>query len=104
MDLSVEMILRAQRGEATAQASLLRQVVPAFRALLRRLGQNFEREDQLQELLTHLLSVLPQFRVEGPAKFSTWAYTVAHRFVLMERRRRRLTVEPLNEVEEPQDR
>lgn len=78
---------RAQRGDREAQERVLDAVAPMLVSLVRRLCPASEREDVVQELVAHLLAVLPRFEPAGPAKFSTWAYTVVMRQLLMKRRR-----------------
>ncbi|MFZ5442027.1 MAG: RNA polymerase sigma factor [Myxococcota bacterium] len=80
-------VLQAQRGDAGAQAALLRNLGGLVGALVRRLGARHELEDQLHDVFVHLLEALPQFDVDGPAKLSTWAFTVTQRWLLMQRRR-----------------
>jgi RNA polymerase sigma-70 factor (ECF subfamily) len=89
-------IRAAQRGDLAAQRSVLESVGPLLASLVRRLGDRREAADQLQALFAHLLSVLPRFEPDGPASFSTWTYTVAHRWLLKARQGRQLTLFPLD--------
>lgn len=98
MDLDLETIRRAQKGDPLARAAFLRGCIRSIRALARKLADPQDVEDRVQELLTHLLEVLPQFDPRGPARPSTWVYTVAWRALLMQRRKRKLTVVPLEEA------
>jgi RNA polymerase sigma-70 factor, ECF subfamily len=85
--LELEDTVRAQRGDRQAQQRVLAALGPLLASLVRRLGDRKDPEDQLQELFAHVLSVLPKFDPAGPATLSTWAYTVAMRQLLMEKRR-----------------
>jgi RNA polymerase sigma-70 factor (ECF subfamily) len=78
---------RAVAGEPLAQAAFLREVGPQVVSLVRRLGEAGQREDEVHEVFAHLLQVLPRFKTDGTAKLTTWAFTVAHRFLLMKRRK-----------------
>lgn len=103
MDFAPEILARARQGHSAAQAEVLRRSVGPIRALIRRLGAAHEREDQVQDALAHLLRALPQFDPDGSAKFSTWAFTVVHRWLLMQRRRRKLELVPLQVAHEVAD-
>jgi RNA polymerase sigma-70 factor (ECF subfamily) len=95
MDLSADIVRRAQGGDPEAQVAFLQAVSGPVRSLLYRLGVPGEAEDALQEVYAKLLDVLPAFRIEGPAKPTTWAYTVIHRWLLERRRKRHLALVPL---------
>ncbi|MGV3625010.1 MAG: RNA polymerase sigma factor [Archangium sp.] len=94
--MSPELLLKAQRGDADARAAFLREVGGSVAALVRRLGERRDIEDQLQEIFTHLLEVLPRFDPHGPAQVSTWVFTVTHRWLLMQRRKATLTLVPID--------
>lgn len=85
----------AQRGDARAQEAVLRELGPLVARLVYRLGAHGEADDLLQELFAHLLAVLPRFDPRGPAQLSTWAFAVAQRWLLMQRRRAAPTLVPL---------
>jgi RNA polymerase sigma-70 factor (ECF subfamily) len=95
MEIDAGTVSRAQRGDPRAQAAFLRAVGPSVRALLRRLRFGGEIEDDVQEVYTKLLDVLPRFRLDGPARPQTWVYTVVHRWVMERHRKRRLHLVPL---------
>lgn len=80
-------LTQAQAGDTRAQEALLHELGPVLASLVYRLGARREAEDQLQAILAHLLAVLPRFDPEGPAQLSTWAFSVAQRWLLMEKRR-----------------
>lgn len=93
--MSPEQLQRAQRGEADAREAFLREVGPAVASLVRRLGDRRDVQDQLHDVFMHLLDVLPRFDPRGPAQLSTWVFTVAHRWLLMQRRKPTPTLVPL---------
>src|SRR4051812_18962264 len=82
-------LARAVAGAPDAQAAFLREVGPQVASLVRRLGESGQREDEIHEIFAHLLQALPRFKTDGAAKVTTWAFTVAHRFLLMKRRKAR---------------
>ena len=97
--MSPEQLQRAQRGEADAREAFLREVGPAVASLVRRLGDRRDVQDQLHDVFMHLLDVLPRFDPRGPATLSTWVFTIAHRFVLDERKRFKPTLVPVDTLE-----
>lgn len=66
-------------------------------ALLKRSGIA-NLEDAVQEVLAKLLGVLPQFDPHGTARLTTWVFTVAHRWLLDQRKRRHLILVSLDEA------
>jgi RNA polymerase sigma-70 factor (ECF subfamily) len=103
VDLDPLTLKRAQQGDPKAQAAFLRAFAGSLRRLVRLAGRHEEGEDQLQELSIKLLQVVPQFDPRGPARLSTWVFTVAHRWLLGERRRRRLQAVAIEEAAEVPD-
>jgi len=97
MHLDDATLRRAQAGEAPAQTLFLRRCAGPLRALVRRMGARHESEDQLQELFVTLLQALPRFSPDGPATLATWVFAVGHRFLLAQRRKRKLELVPLEE-------
>jgi RNA polymerase sigma-70 factor (ECF subfamily) len=94
--MEVRTITRAQRGDVEAQALVLREVGGVVASLVRRLGERSQADDLLHDVLAHLLEVLPKFDPQGRAQLTSWAFTVAQRWLLMHRRRRALQVVPLD--------
>lgn len=92
------LLKKAQAGDTYAQGVFLREMGPHIAGLVRRLGNRAELDDQLQELFEHLLKVLPKFEPNGTAKLSTWVFSVSHRWLLMQKRKRGLTLVPLDEA------
>src|SRR5262249_51906504 len=103
MDVPLETIERAKAGDLRAREDLLRAFAGPLRALGRRWGSPADPEDQLQELFAKVLRVLPQFEVAGAARLSTWIFTVAHRALLEQRRRPRLTLVSLDQASQIAD-
>src|SRR5438128_1922014 len=96
-ELDAGSVQRAQQGDRSAQATFLRRYVKPLHAFLRRSGLEHDADDATQELLAKLLRVLPSFQPVGPATLTTWVFTVAHRWLVDEKRRRHLAVAPLDE-------
>jgi RNA polymerase sigma-70 factor (ECF subfamily) len=95
MELDTETIHRAQRGDRLAQAALLRRYAPILHAVIRRTWPGGDGEELTQILCERLLRVLDRFDTGGAASLATWVFTVAHRWLIDERRRRHLAVAPL---------
>lgn len=87
--MNADLLRRAQRGVPEARAALVRDVGPLLASVVRRLGARDDAEDQVQAIFAHVFAVLSQFDPAGPAQFTTWVYTVAHRWLLMQHRRAR---------------
>jgi RNA polymerase sigma-70 factor, ECF subfamily len=87
LTVNAALLARAQQGDTTARAEFLREVGPSVAALIHRLGSRSDAQDQLHEVFAHLLEVLPRFDPDGPAQLSTWVFTVAHRWLLMQKRK-----------------
>jgi RNA polymerase sigma-70 factor (ECF subfamily) len=96
-ELSAELIARAQHGDRAAQEAFLRRYVRPLHALVRRSGAPGDPDDLTQELLSRLLTALPRFDPAGPARLTTWVFTVAQRWLIDERRRRHLTLVELED-------
>jgi RNA polymerase sigma factor (sigma-70 family) len=88
-DVTPELLEKAQRGDRSAQAALLREIGPQVSSLIRRLGHRRDADDQRHDIFLHLLAVLPKYDLHGPAQFSTWVFTVAYRWLLMQQRKPR---------------
>ena len=81
---------RAQRGDERAWRTLIAHHQSAVHALIWRMlaGRARHRvEDLAQETFVRVLRALPGFRLDGPAKLSTWILTIATRLALNEMRR-----------------
>jgi len=103
MELDEATIQHARRGDRGAQDAFLRRYAGPLHALLKRAG-TLNTEDAVQELLAKLLSVLPRFNPAGSAMLTTWVFTVAHRWLLDQRKRRHLTLVPLEQALDIADR
>ncbi|MFT3713466.1 MAG: sigma-70 family RNA polymerase sigma factor [Archangium sp.] len=75
---------------------MLREVGGVVASLVRRLGDRSQADDQLHDVFAHLLEVLPKFDPNGPAQLTSWAFTVAQRWLLMQRRKRSLRLVPID--------
>jgi RNA polymerase sigma-70 factor (ECF subfamily) len=95
MDLDAATITRAQRGERQAQAVFLRRYAGPLHSFVRRMAPGPDVDDRVQEVLAKLLQVLPRFTPHGSASFSTWVFTVAHRWLLDVHKRRHLSLVPM---------
>lgn len=97
MDVDAHTLVRAQRGDRHALGVVLARFAGPLHAFLRRAWPGGDSEELAQAVLARLVEVLPRFDPRGPATLSTWVFTVAHRWLIDERRRRHLTVAPLSE-------
>lgn len=90
-------VRRAQAGDRRAQEEFLTRYVHGLHAFVRRSGAPGDPDDLTQELLGKLLQVLPRFTPGGPATLSTWVFTIAHHWLLDEKKRRHLSLAPLDD-------
>lgn len=97
MELDRITVERLRRGERGAQDLFLRRYAPVMHAFVRRAGPGGDADDLTQELLEKLLSVVSRFTPDGPAILTTWVFTVAHRWLLDEKKRRHLQLAPLDD-------
>jgi len=95
----VELVRRAQQGDAAAFAELVaRHQRQLYRLALRMTGSEADAQEVLQEAFLNAYQKLPNFR--GEAQFSSWLYRIAANSALMRLRRKRrapdaLTDQPL---------
>lgn len=82
-------MLRAQRADREAQAEVLRRYTRLLHRLVVTTCPAKDEHDLVQSLLARLLEVLPRFEPNGPAKLTTWVFTIAHRFLLDVKKRAR---------------
>src|SRR5689334_18072791 len=87
-------LARAQRGEETARRALVLRYQDPVHALLWRLLGGTRRqalvEDVAQEAFLRVFRALPRFVQGGPARLSTWIFTIATRLAMMELRKKPL--------------
>ncbi|MBL8909514.1 MAG: RNA polymerase sigma factor, partial [Archangium sp.] len=105
-ELSREVVVRAQQGDRAAQSEVLRRYVRVLHRLAVTTGAGHDAEELVQAMLTRLLEVLPRFEVNGPAKLTTWVFTIAHRYLLDQQKRVRpklVAVENAAALEAPVD-
>jgi len=92
------MVDRLRRGDRAAQDVFLRRYAPVMHAFVRRAGpRDADVDDLTQELLEKLLGVVARFDFDGPAILTTWVFTVAHRWLLDEKKRRHLQLAAMDE-------
>ena len=96
MELDRVTVERLRRGERGAQDLFLRRYAPVMHAFVRRAGPSGDVDDLTQELLEKLLGVVSRFSPDGPAILTTWVFTVAHRWLLDEKKRRHLQLAPID--------
>ncbi len=97
MELDRLTVERLRRGDRGAQDIFLRRYAPVMHAFVRRAGPVGDADDLTQELLEKLLTVVARFDFDGPAILTTWVFTVAHRWLLDEKKRRHLQLAPIDE-------
>lgn len=90
LDLDELTLERARRGHEEACRALFRCYQRrVFSYLWRMLGHHATLqnvEDLAQETFLRVFRALPTFRAGGPAKLSTWIFTIGHRLALNELR------------------
>lgn len=88
---AINLVVRAQSGDAAAMHAFVRAHERAVFALLSRmLGPGPHVEDLAQECFLRAFDALGRFDPSGPASPSTWLLTIATRLALDARKRRRL--------------
>ena len=96
-------VRRAQAGDKRAQTVFLQRYVRPMHGLVRRSGAQGDVDDLTQELLHKLLLALPRFTHDGPATLTTWVFTIAHHWLLDEKKRRHLQLLPIDEAHQVAD-
>ena len=96
-----ELIHRYQAG----QADLFEAIFDRFKDYVYRVAYSLiqhaaEAEEVTQETFLDVLKALPRYRVEGPARFETWLYTVTANRCKMRWRRKQLPTADWDEVGE----
>jgi RNA polymerase sigma-70 factor (ECF subfamily) len=87
---TADLIRRFQRGQPRAFEALFdRYKDYIYRVAFFVLRNREEAEDAVQETFLDLLNALPDYDVDGPAKFETWLYRVTVNRSRMRLRRRR---------------
>lgn len=82
VEVPVEVVLRAQRGDREAQAVVLKRYAAVLHQVVRRIAGPRDAEALTQSVLERVLVALPKFEVNGPASLTTWVLTVAHHFLV----------------------
>jgi RNA polymerase sigma-70 factor, ECF subfamily len=94
-ELDPAILLRARRGDPPAFRALYQHHADAvYGFLVRILGEAAAAEDALQESFLRVLGALGRFDPQGPARLSTWIFTIARRVALNALERRRLDRRP----------
>jgi len=98
---TMELIRRFQRGQPLMFEALFdRYKDYVYRVAFYTLRHAEEAEDATQETFLDVLRALPDYDVEGMARFETWLYRVTVNRCKMRLRRRQLPSEEWDEVEE----
>ena len=98
---TADLILRFQRGQPLAFDALYdRYKNYVYRVAFYVTRHAQEAEDATQEAFLDVLKALPNYDVEGPARFETWLYRVTVNRCRMRMRRKRLPRVEWEEVDE----
>lgn len=82
-ELDPAQLARARAGDPRAFRALYdHHADPVFRFVGRMLRDQAAAEDVLQEVFVRVFSALPRFDPAGPARLSTWIFTIARRVAL----------------------
>jgi RNA polymerase sigma-70 factor, ECF subfamily len=104
-ELDPAILLRARRGDPPAFRALYQHHADAVHGfLVRMLGEATAAEDALQESFLRVLGALGRFDPRGPARLSTWIFTIARRVALNALERRRLERRPATSLQPPASR
>lgn len=96
-----DLISRFQRGQPRAFEALYdRYKDYVYRVAFSALRNREEAEDAVQEIFLDLLKALPDYDVQGPARFETWLYRVALNRSRMRMRRKTLPSAEWEDMEE----
>jgi len=96
-----ELIRRYQAGQTDLfEAIFDRYKDYVFRVAYSLVQHAAEAEEVTQETFLDVLKALPRYRVEGPARFETWLYTVTANRCKMRLRRKQLPTTDWDEIGE----
>jgi RNA polymerase sigma-70 factor (ECF subfamily) len=96
-----DLIRRFQRGQPRAFEALYDRFKDyVYRTALFITRNGDEAEDAVQETFLDVLRALPNYRVEGPARFETWLYRVTVNRCKSRLRRKRLPSAEWDDIEE----
>jgi RNA polymerase sigma-70 factor (ECF subfamily) len=88
-ELDPETLARARGGDPRAFRALYEHHADAVYGFLRRmLRDHAAAEDAVQDAFVRVLGALPGFEPAGPARLSTWIFTIARRVALTALERR----------------
>lgn len=102
-ELSEATVLSAQQGDRQAQAMVLTRYAAVVHQLVRRIAGEADVDALVQGVLERVLVALPKFDVGGSASLTTWVFTVAHHFLVDQKRRTRLVVVPVESASHAAD-
>lgn len=96
-----DLIARFQRGQPRAFEAIYERFKDyVYRVAFFVLRHEQEAEDATQETFLDLLKALPKYDIHGPARFETWLYRVTVNRARMHMRRKRLSSEEWEAIEE----
>jgi RNA polymerase sigma-70 factor, ECF subfamily len=100
-DHDTELMGRVRDGDKEAFRELVeRHQQAVIRTIHRAIGDAWEAEDLAQRVFVQVYRAADRYR--GEAKFTTWLFTIVHRTILNEHRRRhRHAAESLDALQEP---
>jgi RNA polymerase sigma-70 factor (ECF subfamily) len=99
--LTEDLIARFQKGQPRAfEAIYDRYKDYVYRVAFFVLRNQQEAEDAVQETFLDLLKALPNYDINGPARFETWLYRITVNRSRMRMRRKTLPSEEWDDVEE----
>lgn len=102
-ELDVTTIAAASRGEPWAARRLVECTQrTVHRYAWRMLGPRATRSttaELVQDVYARVFRALPRYRTDGPARFTTWLLTIAHRTAVDELRRKRPALSPLTDLQ-----
>jgi RNA polymerase sigma-70 factor, ECF subfamily len=92
-----DLLAKIAEGDRLAFRTLMERHTPAMLALAERTtGSAADADDMVQEAFLKVWNMAPDWRADGPARFSTWLYRVVLNSALD--RRRRKTALPLEDA------
>ncbi len=102
---TADLIRRFQRGQPRAFEALYDRFKDmVYRTAFFVTRNSGDAEDAVQETFLDVLRALPNYRVEGPARFETWLYRVTVNRCRSRMRRKRLPSADWDEIEEQLER
>jgi RNA polymerase sigma-70 factor (ECF subfamily) len=98
-ELELALLSRCREGDPAAfRAFVTRYERAVFACLSRMLGRGAHVEDLAQEVFLRAFRAFPRFDLDAVAKPSTWLLTIATRAALDARKRRVISIRPLEDA------